>query len=97
MKFLAGEALVLQRYMVRRLPKALSAAVSSAAGARVTTRAAVMRVAGARRAKDRRLGCALPRGVEVVPLYTVNSAEALRTLATQMKQMWVDYVGEAAG
>ena len=84
----ADQRFVLARYMLRRIPRILSTSTTAAKGSRVVTRATVKRVVGAKKGEERRIGCRLPAGVEVVPLYTLDSAEGLDRLASAMKTMW---------
>jgi hypothetical protein len=80
-----GERFTLARYMLRRVPRSLSSV--QAKGARIVTRARVKGVLG--KAKDdRRLSCRLPEGVESVPLYSLENAQALEDLVRKMKAMW---------
>lgn len=78
----------LQSYMLRRVARALTDRTGAPAGTRVKTSAAARPVSGAHRGKSRKLSCALPAGVRAVPLYAVNTAEALEQLAGQMKEIW---------
>jgi hypothetical protein len=56
-------------------------------GGRLVTRSAARRVDGAKKkGKDRRLSCRLPCGVEIVPLYSLDSADQLDQLAHRMKR-----------
>ena len=80
---------VLARYMLRRVPRALSLSAGIPRGGRLMTSAKIKRTVGGRRSDDRRLGCILPAGVVTVPLYSLDSATPLRHLAGQMKAMWV--------
>lgn len=85
---------ILQRYMLRRIPRALALSAGVEKGGRLVTRSAARRVGGGKkvRGKDRRMGCRLPCGVEVVPLYSLDSAEQLERLAHGMKAMWRETV-----
>jgi hypothetical protein len=84
-----GQVLVMQPRMLRLIPRALGTSLGVKPGGEIRTGATIKRVTGgARRAKDRRLGCVLPLGVKTVPLYELDTATALRTVADQMKQMW---------
>jgi len=78
----------IQRYMLRRVPRALANAANLGAGARLQTRAAVKRVAAERRAADRRLACRLAAGTESVPLYQLDDARELERLASSIRSMW---------
>jgi hypothetical protein len=79
---------VLARYMLRRVPRALSMSAGIPRGGRLITSAKVKRAVGGKKSDDRRLGCMLPAGVEAFPLYSLDSATALRQLAERMKTMW---------
>lgn len=85
-----GDRFLLQRYMLRRIPRALATSAGVPKGGRLVTRSAARRVAGRKKGEDRRLSCRLPCGVEIVPLYSLNSAEKLDGLAHSMKAMWTD-------
>jgi hypothetical protein len=87
-----GKRFVLARNMLRRIPRALAASSDVAKGGRLPTRAAVKRVVGAKKGKDRRLSCRLRMGADTVPLYSLENAEELGRLAKRMKQMWTDVV-----
>lgn len=79
---------LLARYMLRRVPRALSMSAGVPAGGRLMTRAKVKRAVGAKKSDDHRLGCILPAGMKAVPLHSLDSATALGNLAEQMKTMW---------
>lgn len=83
-----GDRFILQSYMLKRIPRALADRAGIGNGTRIATRAAARRADGGHKGEDRRLNCRLPRGVETVSLYSVNSAEALEKLAERMKAMW---------
>jgi hypothetical protein len=85
---------VIPRNMLRRIPKVLVSSASFSKDSRLITRAAVKSAGGARKSGDRRLGCCLPTGVETVPLYTLDTAEALDHLVQRMKAMWIETVKE---
>ena len=89
-----GDRFVLQRYMLRRVPRALAMSNGIEKGGRLVTRSAARRVDGAKKGKgkDRRLSCRLPCGVEIVPLYSLDSADQLDQLAQRMKTMWLDAI-----
>jgi len=59
---------LLARYMLRRVPRALSISTVVPAGGRLMTRAKVKRAVGGKKSDDHRLGCMLPAGVKAVPL-----------------------------
>ncbi len=80
---------LLARSMLRRVPRALSMSAGIPQGGRLITRARIKRAASGKKSDDRRLGCVLTSGVEAVPLYSLDSATALRHLAEQMKTMWI--------
>ena len=78
----------LQSYMLRRVSRALADRSGTPSGTRIKTSAAARSIAGATKGKSRKLTCALPAGVEAVPLYSINNAEALEKLADRIKAMW---------
>jgi len=86
--------LLVGRYMLRRIPRALAASGGVAKSKRLPTRATAKRGAGekkgAKKGHDRRLSCRLPMGVETVPLYSLDNAEELDRLAKSMKRMWAN-------
>ena len=90
----AGQVLILQSRMLRYIPRALGPNVAVTPGTRIRTDAMIMRIEGARRARERRLGCILPFGVETVPLYELDSAAALGLCAKRMKDMWAKGLGD---
>ena len=58
---------------------------------RLQTNATVKRVGDTkhkRGSRDRKLSYQLPVGVETEPLYSLDSPEALRTLADRVRAMW---------
>jgi hypothetical protein len=79
--------------MLKRVPRALADQAGIPKGARIRTAAAARPNSGSRKGKDRKLTCSAPEGVEVVPLYSVSSAEALETIANRMKEMWTAAIG----
>jgi hypothetical protein len=87
--FQPAEQFVLQRYMLRRIPRALGGALEVPKGARLVTRSAARRIGGRSKGEDRRLSCRLPEGVVTVPLYSLDSPEQLERLAVRK-----DDVGE---
>lgn len=93
----SGERFMLQRYMLRRIPRALRMSAGVSKGGRLVTRSAARRASGRKKGEDRRLSCRLPCGVEVVPLYSLDSAEKLEQLARAMKAMWADVLRGADG
>jgi hypothetical protein len=84
----ADDRVSLQSYMLRRVTRALADRTGMPSGTRVKTSAAARSIAGASKGKSRKLTCALPAGVEAVPLYSINNAEALEKLADRIKAMW---------
>jgi hypothetical protein len=86
--FQPAEQFVLQRYMLRRIPRALGGALEVPKGARLVTRSAARRIGGRSKGEDRRLSCRLPEGVVTVPLYSLDSPEQLERLAESVKTMW---------
>lgn len=87
--------LLRSRSVLRRIPKALGSNVGSAKGVRIVTQAPVKNVGRAKKGNERRLSCRLPAGVEMVALYTLDTAEALDLLVRRMKAMWNEVVKEA--
>ena len=84
----------LQSYMLRRVARALADRNGPPNGIRVRTSAAARLTGGAAlKAKSRKLSCSAPAGVQAVPLYTIDGADALERLADQMKQMWTSVAG----
>jgi hypothetical protein len=90
----AGDRFILQRYMLRRIPRALAWSAGVEKGGRLVTRSVARRASGGKKAtgKDRRLSCELPCGVEIVPLYSLDTADQLDRLAERMKAMWREAV-----
>lgn len=78
----------LQSYMLRRVARALADRTGAPKASRIKTNAAARSTSGASKGKSRKLSCALPAGVEAFPLYSINNAEALETLADRIKAMW---------
>jgi hypothetical protein len=74
----------LRSYMLRRFPRALADRTGVEKGTRLKTNA----TARSTRGKSAKLSCALPAGVESVPLYSINNAESLEELADRIKAMW---------
>jgi hypothetical protein len=83
----------LQAYMLRRIARALADRAGVASGARIRTSAAARGGTGLQKGKSRKLSCSLPAGVQTVPLYSIDTAQALESLAEQMKQMWISVTG----
>jgi hypothetical protein len=83
----------LQAYMLRRVARALADRAGVANGVRIRTSAAARGGTGLQKGKSRKLSCSLPAGVQTVPLYAVDTAQALESLAEQMKQMWISVTG----
>jgi hypothetical protein len=73
--------------MMRRIARALADRTGTPSATRIKTNAAA-RSSGGAKGKSRKLTCALPAGVEAVPLYSINNAEALEKLADRIKAMW---------
>lgn len=84
----ADDRFSLQSYMLRRVTRALADRTGMPSGARIKTSAAARSITGTSKGKSRKLTCALPAGVEAVPLYSINNAEALEKLADRIKVMW---------
>lgn len=80
----------LEKYMLRRLPRALAGNVGAQHGRRIVTAAAVSKMKGAVRSRDRCLSCTLPAGVLSVPLFSLDSADSLGSLVKRMKEMWAE-------
>jgi len=72
---------------LKRVPKALVGS-DPTKGFPLTTKAAVKSSLGAKRADGRRLCCVLPVGVETIPLFNLDTADALDELVKNMKLMW---------
>ena len=86
-----GQRFILERAMLRQVPLSLGAAVGIGPARRLQTNATVKRVEGTKHKKgsrDRKLSYQLPVGVETEPLYSLDSAEELRTLAARVRAMW---------
>lgn len=83
----------LQAYMLRRVARALADRAGVANGARIRTSAAARGGTGLQKGKSRKLSCSLPAGVQTVPLYSIDSTQALESLSEQMKQMWISVTG----
>jgi hypothetical protein len=77
-----------QSYMLRRVARALAHRTGTPNGSRIRTSAAGRSTSGAHEGKNRKLSCSVPASVEAVPLYAINSAEALEKIADKMKAMW---------
>lgn len=84
----ADDRFTLQSYMLRRVTRALADRTGMPSGTRIKTSAAARSISGTSKGKSRKLTCALPAGVEAVPLYSINNAEALEKLADRIKAMW---------
>lgn len=78
---------VVNRYMLRRIPKAVMTA-GLQPGIRVQTTASVRSGNGRGGSADRRLSAVLPAGVEVVPLFELDDAQALDKVVQNAKEMW---------
>ena len=86
--FASGQRFVLARSMLRRVPRSLSMSSGVPKGGRLITRAKIKRAVGGKKSGDRQLSCTLPAGVEAVPLFSLDTPNALRHLTEQMKAMW---------
>lgn len=86
---------VLQRYMLRRVPRALGMDANLAPNHRLVTKAVVRSVVGAKKVDDRHLACGLPLGAAAVPLHSLDTAEELGRLAQRMKSMYEDAVKQS--
>jgi hypothetical protein len=84
----ADDRFSLQSYMLRRVTRALADRTGMTSGTRIKTSAAARSITGVTKGKSRKLTCALPAGVEAVPLYSINNGEALEKLADRIKAMW---------
>jgi hypothetical protein len=83
----------LQPYMMRRVARALADRTGTPSSTRIRTNAAARLSSGATKGKSRKLTCSLPAGVDAVPLYSINNAEALEKLADRIKAMWSSVSG----
>lgn len=85
----------LQPYMMRRIARALADRTGTPSATRIRTNAAARSATagGATKGKSRKLTCALPAGVESVPLYSINNTEALEKLTDRIKAMWSSVSG----
>jgi hypothetical protein len=83
----------LQSYMLKRVSRSLSDRVGIAKGTRIRTTAAARRTGGSPKSEDRKLTCSLPRGVEAVSLYSIDSATVLEQVVERMKTMWTSVIG----
>ena len=81
------ERFLIDPAMLRRLPKTLGVHAGANKGARIATRTTAKHASGAKKA-ERRLSCLLPAGIETVPLYSLDSREALEQLAVRARGMW---------
>jgi hypothetical protein len=81
------EIFVLRKSLLKRIPRALGGS-DLTKGSKLTTKATVSSSVGAKRAEGRQLCCFLPVGVETIPLYDLDSADALDRLGKNMKLMW---------
>ncbi len=72
---------------LKRIPRALGGS-NLAKGSKLTTKATVKNAHGVKRADVQQLCCLLPVGVEAIPLYGLDSADALDRLADSVKMMW---------
>jgi len=78
---------VLRWGVLRKIPKALNAP-NLVEGSPLKTKAAVKSIPGVKKADGRQLSCVLPKGVGTLPLYNLDTAEALDKLCQDMKLMW---------
>jgi len=79
------EVFEVRKSELKRVPKAL---VGADLTKTLTTKATVKSSLGAKRADRRQLCCVLPVGVETIPLYNLDTADALGELVKNMKLMW---------
>jgi hypothetical protein len=73
--------------VLKRIPKALAGA-DPTKGSKLMTKATVKSAPGAKGVDGRQLCCVLPVGLNTIPLYDLDSADALDELAKSMKLMW---------
>ncbi len=78
-------------YMLRRVARELADRVGVPAGTRIQTKATARRLRKVR-GDGKRLSCVLSHGVEIVPLCSINSAQALDDMAQRMKSAWLAVV-----
>jgi hypothetical protein len=81
------EVFEVRKSVLKRVPRALGGS-DLTKGSKLTTKATVNSSPGAKRADGRQLCCLLPAGVETIPLYDLDSADALDKLGKNMKLMW---------
>jgi hypothetical protein len=72
---------MLQSLMLKRVSRSLSDREGIAHGARIRTDARARR-SSVQKGEDKKLSCTLPKGVEAVSLYSLDSGEALERLAS---------------
>ena len=81
------EVFEVRKSILKRVPRALGGS-DLTKGSKLTTKATVNSSPGAKRVDGRQLCCLLPVGAETIPLYDLDSADALDKLADSMKLMW---------
>jgi hypothetical protein len=81
------EVFEVRKSVLKRVPRALGGS-DLTKGSKLTTKATVNSSPGAKRADGRQLCCLLPVGAETIPLYDLDSADALDRLGVNMKLMW---------
>jgi hypothetical protein len=81
------EVFEVRKTELKRVPRALGGA-DLIEGSTIMTKATVKSPLGAKRADRRQLCCHLPVGVETIPLYDLDTADALDELVKNMKLMW---------
>jgi hypothetical protein len=80
-------SLILARYMLRRIPRAI-VQPGLRPGDRVQTTATVKSAEGLKKVADRRLSCKLPLGVKAIPLVEMEDAASLQAAVDTMKEMY---------
>jgi len=81
------EVFEVRKTVLKRVPRALGGS-DLTKGSKLTTKATVKSSPGAKRADGRQLCCLLPVGVKTIPLYALDTADALDRLGEDMKLMW---------
>jgi hypothetical protein len=81
------ELFEVRKSVLKKVPRALGGS-DLIKGSKLTTKATVKTSPGAKRADGRQLCCILPVGVEAIPLYDLDTADALDRLGENMKLMW---------
>jgi hypothetical protein len=79
--------LILARYMLRRIPRAILQPGLRPRD-RVQTTATVKSAEGLKKVADRRLSCKLPLGVKAIPLFKMEGAASLQAAVDTMKEMY---------